>query len=111
VYKHYTGRDMQTADGLLVSELPPEVHVGMCVYHSFSVNSPNVAARCLAACPLTQSPADFAKQLIRELGLHGRDVWHDQPGNGDDRYDRVRSAAWAREDLFPGARELMPLDL
>jgi hypothetical protein len=112
VYQHYMNQpNLPSADGVEVSAMPPEIHLAMSVYHSFSVNSPKVAADCLARCPLTLSPSDFAKALIRELGTHGRDVWHDQPGDGDNRYDRTRAAAWGRSDLFPGAADLMPRDL
>lgn len=105
--------DLDSFIALPVSAIPPEVHVAMCVYHSFSVNSPAVAAQCLdrAFASFHRSPAEFAKALIRELGLHGRDVWHDQPGDGNDRYDRTRVALWSRSDLFPGGRDLMPRDL
>jgi hypothetical protein len=112
VYRAFTGHaDLDSAIGLPVAALPPAVHVAMCVYHSFSVNSPKVAADCLSRCLLTLPPADFAKALIRELGIHGRDVWHDQPGDGNNRYDRTRVALWGRADLFPGGRDLMPRDL
>lgn len=115
VYRMFTGHaDLDSAIGLSVAALPPEIHVAMCVYHSFSVNSPAVAAKCLANAMQTQGRANhlvFAKALIRELGIHGRDVWHDQPGDGNNRYDRTRVALWGREDLFPGGRDLMPRDL
>jgi hypothetical protein len=105
--------DLDSAISLPVKALPPEIHVAMCVYHSFSVNSPAVAAKCLANTVQAHapSPTDFAKMLIRELGTHGRDVWHDLPGDGNDRYDRTRVALWGRADLFPGGRDLMPRDL
>lgn len=117
VYRRYSGHaDLDSFVALPVSAMPPEVHVAMCVYHSFSVNSPNVAAQCLGRA-FSTTPVDptsaFAKQLIREFGVHGRDVWHDQPGDGNDRYDRTRIALWSRADLFPNAnvRDLMPRDL
>jgi hypothetical protein len=54
----------------------------------------------------------FAKGLIRELGLHGRDAWHDEPGDGDNRYDRTRLGVWGNPELFPGnIHDLMPKDL
>jgi hypothetical protein len=112
VYRAFTGHaDLDSAIGLPVASLPSEVHVAMCVYHSFSVNSPAVAAKCLANASKSPAAAPFAKSLIRELGTHGRDVWRDQPGDGNDRYDRTRVALWGRADLFPGGRDLMPRDL
>jgi len=115
VYRAFTGqRDLDSFIGLPVSALPPEVHVAMSVYHSFSVNSPKVAAECLArvsARTASGSEEVFAKDLVRELGLHGRDAWHDEPGDGSNRYDRTRVALWGRPDLFPGGHEIMPKDL
>jgi hypothetical protein len=116
VYRKFSGhQDLDSFVALLASAIPSEVHVAMCVYHSFSVNSPAVAARCLANAKMaTLTDMDhvtFSKTLIRELGTHGRDVWHDQPGDGNDRYDRTRVALWSRADLFPGGQQLMPRDL
>ena len=115
VYRTFTGQaDLDSFIGLPVSALPPEIHVAMSVYHSFSVNSPKVAAECLArASARTAAGAAeaFAKALVRELGLHGRDAWHDEPGDGNNRYDRTRVALWGRPDLFPGGHEIMPRDL
>jgi hypothetical protein len=118
VYRTFGGQpDLDSVIALPRAKLPSSVHVAMCVYHSFSVNSPRVAMDCLTR--VTQNPATgradapdaFAKALIRELGIHGRDVWHDQPGDGNNRYDRTRVALWGREDLFPGGHDLMPRDL
>jgi hypothetical protein len=115
VYRAFTGqRDLDSFIGLPVSALPSEVHVAMSVYHSFSVNSPKVAAECLArvsARTASGSAEVFSKDLVRELGLHGRDAWHDEPGDGSNRYDRTRVALWGRPDLFPGGHEIMPRDL
>jgi hypothetical protein len=116
VYRKFSGHaDLDSFISLPITALPSEVHVAMCVYHSFSVNSPAVAAKCLANAKMaTLTDADrvvFAKALIRELGIHGRDVWHDQPGDGNNRYDRTRVALWGRADLFPGGKDLMPRDL
>lgn len=113
VYRHFTGHsDLDSFISLPVAAMPAPVHVAMCVYHSFSVNSPKVAADCLKrAWPNNGNDEKFAKALIREFGLHGRDVWHDQPGDGNNRYDRTRVALWGREDLFPGGHTLMPRDL
>lgn len=115
VYRTFTGQaDLDSFIGLPVSALPPEIHVAMSVYHSFSVNSPKVAAECLArvsARTAAGAAEAFAKALVRELGLHGRDAWHDEPGDGDNRYDRTRVALWGRPDLFPGGHEIMPRDL
>ena len=105
--------DLDSPVALPCTAIPDEIHVAMSVYHSFSVNSPAVAAKCLANAVKAphRSPAEWAKLLIRELGTHGRDVWHDQPGDGNNRYDRTRVALWGREDLFPGGPDLMPRDL
>lgn len=113
VYRRYTeDPSLDSAIMLPVDALPPSVHVAMCVYHNMSVNSPAVAARCLnVAMQKSTDPVEFSKALVRELGTHGRDVWHDQPGDGGNRYDRTRVAAWGRPDLFPAAREVMPRDL
>ncbi len=114
VYRASSGHaDLDSFVALPAKALPPEIHVAMCVYHSFSVNSPAVAARCLAnaAEGLKKSPAEFTRRLMLEFGVHGRDVWHDQPGDGNNRYDRTRVALWSREDLFPGGHDLMPRDL
>lgn len=119
VYRLFAGDDLDSVVSLPISALPPEIHVAMCVYHSFSVNSPAVAARCLENTRKAMSEVArdrlnyvvFAKRLIRELGTHGRDVWHDEPGDGNNRYDRTRVALWGREDLFPGGHDLMPRDL
>lgn len=114
VYRAFTElRDLDSFVDLPVSALPPEVHVAMSVYHSFSVNSPKVAAECLARTMSAKSRdhVEFSKVLIRQLGAHGRDVWHDEPGDGSNRYDRTRVAAWDRPDLFPAAHEVMPRDL
>lgn len=116
VYRTFSGHaDLDSFVALPVAAIPSEVHVAMCVYHSFSVNSPAVAGRCLANATQAQggrvNHVVFSKALIRELGTHGRDVWHDQPGDGNDRYDRTRVALWGRADLFPGGRDLMPRDL
>jgi len=109
-YQHFLPAG-KALDGLAVADLPPPVHVAMCVFNSFLVNSPAVALRCLSVTSLNQDPSSFAHQLIRRLGTEGRDVWHDQPGDGNDRYDRTRVAAWMRPDLFPGCHDLMPQDL
>jgi len=117
VYRKFSGRaDLASPMTLTMAatapiKLPPDIHVAMCVYHSFSVNSPVSAAKGLAACPLDVAPTDFAKKLIRELGTNCLDKWRDEPGNGDNRYDRTRVALWKRPDLFPGGQALMPKDL
>lgn len=114
VYRTFVRRDLDSFADLSVLSLPPEVHVAMSVYHSFSVNSPAVAAKCLEsvkALATRPNHVAFSKALVRELALHGRDVWRDVPGDGRNRYDRTRVAVWRRSDLFPGGSTLMPLDL
>jgi hypothetical protein len=112
VYQRLVDSRLSKFDDLRVSQMPGPVHVAMSVYHSFSVNSPATALKCLRAVPASVTdPTLFAKRLIRELGTHGRDVWHDEPGTGNNRYDRTRVALWSRSDMFPGGTELMPRDL
>lgn len=116
VYRKFSNRsDLDSFVSLPAKQIPDDVHAAMCVYHSFSVNSPKVAAECLArAWAAEASQVDhvrFAKHLIRELGTHGRDAWHDEPGDGSNRYDRTRVALWGRPDLFPGGHDIMPRDL
>lgn len=115
VYRKYAEQaDLDSFVSLPVSAIPSEIHVAMSVYHSFSVNSPAVAARCLQAAVdmAFGGPAKiFAQHLIHELGTNGRDAWHDEPGDGSNRYDRTRVALWGRPDLFHGGHDLMPRDL
>lgn len=114
VYRAFSGHpDLDSFVSLPTKAIPDAVHIAMSVYHSFSVNSPAVAARCLATAWAADhvDPVAFSKALVRELGTHGRDVWHDQPGDGNNRYDRTRVALWGHPDLFPGGQDIMPRDL
>jgi hypothetical protein len=116
VYRKFSGQpDLDSFVSLPAKAIPDEIHIAMSVYHSFSVNSPKVAAECLARAWVAEaSQVDhvrFAKHLVRELGTRGRDAWHDEPGDGSNRYDRTRVALWGRPDLFPGGHDLMPRDL
>jgi hypothetical protein len=117
VYRRFSGQhDLDSFVALPMKAIPSEVHLAMCVYHSFSVNSPKVAAECLArAWAAEASQVDhvrFAKHLVRELGTRGRDAWHDEPGDGSNRYDRTRLAVWGHTEFFPGdVHEIMPRDL
>lgn len=115
VYRHFSRQpDLDSFIALPVAAIPAPVHIAMSVYHSFSANSPKIAGECLAraSSKLSSAEADgFAKNLITELGTHGRDAWHDVPGDGNNRYDRTRVALWGREDLFPGGHDIMPRDL
>lgn len=117
VYRLFSDQpDIDSFVSLPVKSMPESVHAAMSVYHSFSVNSPKIAAECLARAWATvggsgASAANFSKTLIRELGTRGRDAWHDEPGDGSNRYDRTRVALWGRPDLFPGGHDVMPRDL
>lgn len=96
------------------ASLPASVDLAMCVYHSFSVNAPSPAADCLvhARDSGARSPDEFAAALIRRLGKREFGKWTDQPGDGDDRYDRTRKAVWGSGiwDVTM-AHKLMPTDL
>lgn len=98
---------------LPAASLPPSVDLAMCVYHSFSVNAPAPAVDCLMhARDSTATADDFATSLIRRLGTRAFGKWTDQPGDGDDRYDRTRKAVWSSGIWDTAlAQKLMPTDL
>jgi hypothetical protein len=113
VYQKFTGQPtLDSPIGLASSALPPEVDLAMAVYHSFSVNAPTPAAKALEGLSLTLSPEVFARGLIRRLGKTPFGRWQDEPGDGNNRYDRTRMAVW-KCDLWDSAmaRRLMPKDL
>lgn len=95
------------------ASLPASVDLAMCVYHSFSVNAPAPAVDCLThARDSTATADDFAASLCRRLGTRAFGKWTDQPGDGDDRYDRTRKAVWASGIWDTAlAHKLMPTDL
>lgn len=103
--------------GLDFSSMDPRVELAMCVYHSFSVNGPSPAARCLTQVfkkwKPSRDPEPFAKALVRRLGAYPYGRWRDQPGDGANRYDRTRRVIWSAPELFDShlANVLMPRDL
>lgn len=98
--------------GIGIDQLSAEVELAMCVYHSFSANAPGQAVKHLreahGSAPAGATP--FAKRLIRSLGRSPYGRWHDEPGVGNNRYDRTRLAV-LKSRLWPMAAELMPRDL
>lgn len=109
VYRYYARLDSVVS--LPSAQLPPEVDLAMCVYHSFSVNAPGIASACLSS-PVAEDSKRFAKKVIRALGKRKYARWTDEPGDGGNRYDKTRTAVWEC-GLWPQdlARELMPRDL
>lgn len=72
------------------SKLTLEEDLAMCVYHSYSVNAPGPARKCLqeAIC----DPNNISRKLIHLLGTSNYGRWHDTE-DGKNRYDRTRKAA------------------
>jgi len=114
VYWAFTGNlAVDSPIGLPAASLPAEVDLAMCVYHSFSVNAPAPAAKALEGVTVNPAnPVSFGTTLIRRLGKTAFGRWTDEPGDGNNRYDRTRRAVW-KSDLWDSAmvRRLMPRDL
>lgn len=115
VYRRFAEQPtLDSMIGIHETALPEPVHFAMCVYHSFSVNGPAPAATCLRAALTETDPTRFARSLIRLLGKSAYGRWHDEAGDGTNRYDRTRAAvntADGKELFSDAARALMPRDL
>lgn len=111
VYQHYVDPHLDTWIGLSSNNMNPYLELAMCVYHAFSVNAPGIAVQHLRS-EFSGKPSvqEFAKKLIRALGMEKYGNWHDHIGDVTDRYDRIRLAVWAQPTLWALAlsRELMP---
>lgn len=93
--------------------LPAAIDLAMCVYHCFSVNAPGPAVECLqSALPKVADAEAFALALVRALGTKKYGRWHDEPGDGGNRYDTTRKAVWS-SGIWDAAlaQKLVPKDL
>ena len=113
VYRRFVSPQLDSCIEVRSPDLPVEIDLAMCVYHSFSVNGPAPAQTALrGALPHLATPDKFAKTLIRRLGTSTYGRWHDDPDDKKSRYDATRLAVW-RSSYWPTdlAKRLMPKDL
>jgi hypothetical protein len=113
VYRKYVSTKLDSMIGVRSTDLPAEIDLAMCVYHSFSVNGPAPAQTALrAAMPYLYNSMKFASTLIRKLGTSDYGRWMDDPDDKKSRYDATRLAVWRcnwwATDL---AKRLLPKDL
>jgi hypothetical protein len=114
VYRAFVHESVDSPIALNRSDLPMEVDLAMCVYHSFSANGPTPAAKILSDTlrAFPKVPETFAKRLIRKLGTSDFGRWKDDPDDKTGRYDHTRKAVEA-SGLWPKAMvaDLMPRNL
>lgn len=96
VYRGFVDDTIDSPIGLPTAAIPEPVDLAMAVYHSFSVNGPAPAVKCLRAAldvkSIRGNPKRFAEVLIRKLGTNSYGRWHDDPDDKSGRYDATRKA-------------------